>query len=79
MRKAGTGQRNSAPRAPLAGVSDGEPTEDAGPPSPERIVQEQQAGAARYVARLGRNHFDVILDLADPATELGRRTLDLLQ
>ena len=27
----------------------------------------------------GRNHFDVILDLADPATELGRRTLDLLQ
>jgi arylformamidase len=25
----------------------------------------------------GRNHFDVILDLADPATELGRRTLDL--
>jgi arylformamidase len=28
---------------------------------------------------LGRNHFDVILDLADPATELGRRTLNLLQ
>jgi arylformamidase len=27
----------------------------------------------------GRNHFDVILDLADPTTELGRRTLDLLQ
>lgn len=27
----------------------------------------------------GRNHFDVILDLADPDTELGRRTLDLLQ
>jgi len=27
----------------------------------------------------GRNHFDVILDLADPATELGRRTLDLIQ
>ena len=27
----------------------------------------------------GRNHFDVILDLANPATELGRRTLDLLQ
>jgi arylformamidase len=27
----------------------------------------------------GRNHFDVILDLADAATELGRRTLDLLQ
>jgi len=26
----------------------------------------------------GRNHFDVILDLADPATELGRRTLGLL-
>ena len=26
-----------------------------------------------------RNHFDVILDLADPATELGRQTLDLLQ
>jgi len=27
----------------------------------------------------GRNHFDVILDLADPATPLGRRTLDLIQ
>ena len=27
----------------------------------------------------GRNHFDVILDLADPATLLGRRTLDLIQ
>lgn len=27
----------------------------------------------------GRNHFDVILDLADPATALGRRTFDLLQ
>jgi arylformamidase len=27
----------------------------------------------------GRNHFDVILDLADPATVLGRRTLDLIQ
>jgi arylformamidase len=27
----------------------------------------------------GRNHFDVILDLADPATELGRRTLDLVR
>lgn len=27
----------------------------------------------------GRNHFDVILDLADSTTELGRRTLDLLQ
>ncbi|HLG48920.1 MAG TPA: alpha/beta hydrolase [Reyranella sp.] len=26
-----------------------------------------------------RNHFDVILDLADARTELGRRTLDLLQ
>ncbi len=26
----------------------------------------------------GSNHFDVILDLTDPATELGRRTLDLL-
>jgi arylformamidase len=26
-----------------------------------------------------RNHFDVILDLADPATELGRRTLELIQ
>jgi arylformamidase len=28
---------------------------------------------------VGRNHFDVILELADPGTELGRRTLDLLQ
>jgi arylformamidase len=27
----------------------------------------------------GRNHFDVILDLADPATPLGRRTWALLQ
>jgi arylformamidase len=27
----------------------------------------------------GRNHFDVILDLADPATVLGRRMLDLIQ
>lgn len=27
----------------------------------------------------GRNHFDVILDLADPVTELGRRTLDLIR
>jgi arylformamidase len=27
----------------------------------------------------GRNHFDVILDLADPATELGRRTLGLVR
>ncbi|HEY4169577.1 MAG TPA: alpha/beta hydrolase [Reyranella sp.] len=27
----------------------------------------------------GCNHFDVILDLADPATELGRRTLELLR
>jgi hypothetical protein len=27
----------------------------------------------------GRNHFDVILDLADAATELGRRTLKMLQ
>jgi arylformamidase len=27
----------------------------------------------------GCNHFDVILDLADPATELGRHTLDLIQ
>ena len=27
----------------------------------------------------GLNHFDVILDLADPATLLGRRTLDLIQ
>ena len=27
----------------------------------------------------GRNHFDVILDLTDPATELGRRTLDLIR
>jgi len=27
----------------------------------------------------GRNHFDVILDLADPGTELGRRTLALLR
>jgi hypothetical protein len=27
----------------------------------------------------GRNHFDVILGLADPATELGRRTLGLLR
>jgi arylformamidase len=26
-----------------------------------------------------RNHFDVILDLANPTTVLGRRTLDLLQ
>jgi arylformamidase len=26
----------------------------------------------------GRNHFDVILDLADPSAELGRRTLGLL-
>jgi arylformamidase len=26
----------------------------------------------------GRNHFDIILDLADPATELGRRTLELI-
>jgi arylformamidase len=27
----------------------------------------------------GRNHFDAILDLADPATLLGRRTLDLIR
>jgi arylformamidase len=27
----------------------------------------------------GRNHFDVIRDLADSASELGRRTLDLIQ
>jgi arylformamidase len=27
----------------------------------------------------GRNHFDVILDLADETTELGRRTLDLIR
>jgi arylformamidase len=27
----------------------------------------------------GRNHFDVILDLADPNTELGRRTLGLIR
>ncbi|MGZ5909280.1 MAG: alpha/beta hydrolase, partial [Reyranella sp.] len=27
----------------------------------------------------GRNHFDVILDLADPATPLGRRVLALIQ
>jgi arylformamidase len=27
----------------------------------------------------GRNHFDVILDLADPATPLGRRLLTLIQ
>ncbi|CAN5616253.1 alpha/beta hydrolase [soil metagenome] len=27
----------------------------------------------------GRNHFDVILDLADPGTLLGRRTLHLIQ
>jgi len=26
----------------------------------------------------GRNHFDVVLDLADPGTGLGRRTLDLI-
>jgi arylformamidase len=26
-----------------------------------------------------RNHFDVILDLADPATLLGRRALTLIQ
>ncbi len=38
------------------------------------------AGAACSVFECpGRNHFDVILDLADPATELGRQTLDLLQ
>lgn len=40
----------------------------------------QAAGATCSVFECpGRNHFDVILDLADPATELGRRTLDLLQ
>jgi arylformamidase len=40
----------------------------------------QAAGARCSVFECpGRNHFDVILDLADPATELGRRTLDLLQ
>ena len=27
----------------------------------------------------GRNHFDIILDLADSATVLGRRTLDLIR
>jgi len=27
----------------------------------------------------GRNHFDVILDLADPATELGQRTLGMIR
>lgn len=40
----------------------------------------QAAGAGCSVFECpGRNHFDVILDLADPATELGRRALDLLQ
>jgi arylformamidase len=40
----------------------------------------QAAGAECSVFECpGRNHFDVILDLADAATELGRRTLDLLQ
>ncbi|HSH98954.1 MAG TPA: alpha/beta hydrolase [Reyranella sp.] len=36
-------------------------------------------GTADALECAGRNHFDVILDLADPDTELGRRTLALLR
>ena len=39
----------------------------------------QAAGVSCHAMELaGRNHFDVALDLADPATELGRQTFKLL-
>ena len=39
----------------------------------------QAAGTPCHVMEMeGRNHFDVALDLADPATELGRQTFKLL-
>ena len=81
-----TAARNSPLRQPLAGfppslVCWGENETDQFKRQ-SAVFAEAVRGAGADCATFecaGRNHFDVILDLADPATLLGRQTLALIR
>jgi arylformamidase len=82
---AAAARRASPGLAPLAGFPEaaicwGEVETAAFKAQSGRFAAALRAAGARCAAFevAGRNHFDVALDLVDPATPLGRRTLALL-
>jgi len=83
---AATAARNSPLRRPLTGfppslVCWGENETDQFKRQSSAFAQALRRAGSECMAFEcpGRNHFDIILDIADPATLLGQRTLDLIQ